>query len=135
MYIRSASSPSTVLWAFHTIQPSSTPLLYFDDAPIDARESSDAKFEIIRNDIRRCISETNKKQIAVPTELRSEKLLLVLPQIGYHHTTELNIMNNCLTNLFKLQRGIYNLRKGSMPTHLPLSKFKCYPHPATERNF
>jgi len=23
MYVRSASSPSTVLWAFHTIQPSS----------------------------------------------------------------------------------------------------------------
>jgi len=23
MYIRSASSPSTILWAFHTIQPSS----------------------------------------------------------------------------------------------------------------
>ena len=27
MYIRSASSPSTVLWAFHTIQPSSFPIV------------------------------------------------------------------------------------------------------------
>jgi len=30
MYIRSTSSPSTVLWAFHTIQPSSLKSDYYD---------------------------------------------------------------------------------------------------------
>jgi len=37
MYIRSSSSPSTILWAFHTIQPSSLTLFYVHDSLPDLR--------------------------------------------------------------------------------------------------
>ena len=52
MYIRSASSPSTVLWAFHTIQPSSSYCIYIRSVHCRSADG-DRKSRIIITHVRR----------------------------------------------------------------------------------